>query len=262
MIIEKRFPKFSEIKIPLTGWESISFLATVDLCLQMTRNARIKLDIHKWDSKNYVWHTYICIETLAKIKYCCIITFKTVLRTERYFRIFSERDPSAHVLPISHSIAKILMDGLCLKITWSQYLQGKMWSINRCYFLLISIQLLLSSQPSYNNSLRWRHNERGSVSNHQPHDCLLNGLFGRRSKKTWKLRVTGLCAGNSPGTGEFPAHMASNAENVSIWWRHHVQVWFYDPIKCMSQYRQSILDVWNIQVKVQVYVQIYECMCH
>ena len=26
----------------------------------------------------------------------------------------------------------------------------------------------------------------------------------------------------SPGTGEFPAQMASNAENVSIWWRHHV----------------------------------------
>ena len=22
-------------------------------------------------------------------------------------------------------------------------------------------------------------------------------------------------------TGDFPAHMASNAENVSIWWRHH-----------------------------------------
>ena len=42
-----------------------------------------------------------------------------------------------------------------------------------------------------------------------------------RSKKTFKLRVTGLCAGNSPGSGEFPAQMASNAENVSIWWRHH-----------------------------------------
>ena len=25
----------------------------------------------------------------------------------------------------------------------------------------------------------------------------------------------------SLGTGEFPAQMASNAENVSIWWRHH-----------------------------------------
>ena len=40
-------------------------------------------------------------------------------------------------------------------------------------------------------------------------------------EKKSKLRVTGLCAGNSPVTGEFPAQMASNAENASIWWRHH-----------------------------------------
>ena len=65
------------------------------------------------------------------------------------------------------------------------------------------------------------HNGSDSVSNHQPHDCLLNRLFRRRSKTTSKLRVTGLCAGNSSGTGEFSAQMASNAENVSIWWRHH-----------------------------------------
>ena len=69
--------------------------------------------------------------------------------------------------------------------------------------------------------LQWRHNGHDGVSNHQPHHCLLNRLFGCRSKKTSTLRVTGLCAGNSPGTGEFPAQMASNAENVSIWWRHH-----------------------------------------
>ena len=76
---------------------------------------------------------------------------------------------------------------------------------------------------SYNMSrtLRRRHNGRDCVLNHQPHDCILNRLFGRRSKWTSKLRVTGLCVGNSPGTGEFPAQMASNAENVSIWWRHH-----------------------------------------
>ena len=37
-----------------------------------------------------------------------------------------------------------------------------------------------------------------------------------RSKKTSKLCFTGLCAGNSLGTGEFPAQRASNAENVSI----------------------------------------------
>ena len=70
-------------------------------------------------------------------------------------------------------------------------------------------------------TLRWRHNGHDSDSNHQPRDCLLNRLFRSRSKKTSKLRVTSLCVGNSPGTGEFPAQMASNAENVSIWWRHH-----------------------------------------
>ena len=43
-----------------------------------------------------------------------------------------------------------------------------------------------------------------------------------QTKKASKLRVTGLCVGNSPGTGEFPAQMAINTENVSIWWRHHV----------------------------------------
>ena len=73
-------------------------------------------------------------------------------------------------------------------------------------------------------SLQWRHNGRDGVSNHQSHHCLLNRLFRRRSKKTSKLRVTGLCAKNSPVTGEFPAQKASNAENVSIWWRHHSSI--------------------------------------
>ena len=87
-----------------------------------------------------------------------------------------------------------------------------------------SYRALLITAPEHwlgDSALRWRHNGRDSVSNHQPHDCLLNRLFRRWSKKTSKLRVTGLCAGNSPGTGEFPAQMAIHAENVSIWWRHH-----------------------------------------
>ena len=48
------------------------------------------------------------------------------------------------------------------------------------------------------SALQWRHNGCNSVSNHQPHDCLLNRLLRRRSKKTSKLHVTGLCVGNSP----------------------------------------------------------------
>ena len=79
-----------------------------------------------------------------------------------------------------------------------------------------------ASLKTIGKSLQWRHNGRDGVSNHQPHDCLPKRLFRRWSKKTSKLRVTGLCAGNSRVTGEFPAQMANNAENVSIGWRHHV----------------------------------------
>ena len=66
---------------------------------------------------------------------------------------------------------------------------------------------------------QWRYNERDGVSNYQSHHCLLNRLFMRRSKKTSKLRVTGLCERNP---GEFASQKTSDAENVSIWWRHHV----------------------------------------
>ena len=52
-------------------------------------------------------------------------------------------------------------------------------------------------------SLQWRHNEHDGVSNPQLHDCFLNRLFKRRSKKTPKSRATGLCAGNSRVTGEY-----------------------------------------------------------
>ena len=42
--------------------------------------------------------------------------------------------------------------------------------------------------------------------------CLLNRLFRHSWRKTLKLSVTGLCAGNSPVTGEFPAQRASHEE--------------------------------------------------
>ena len=54
------------------------------------------------------------------------------------------------------------------------------------------------------DSFHWRYNDHDGVSNHQPHDCLLNCWFGRRLKKTSKLRVTCLCAGNSPGPMNSP----------------------------------------------------------
>ena len=86
------------------------------------------------------------------------------------------------------------------------------------------------NQVNTSYSLQWRHNDRDGVSNHRPHHCLLGSIFRRRSK------ITGLCAGNSPVTGEFSAQMASNAEIVSIWWRHRVT----------SQYHMMTLSNGNI----------------
>ena len=95
------------------------------------------------------------------------------------------------------------------------------WPLTRK--LLISIWWRHHANPSWPGyhvfvfcTLQWRHNEHDGVSNHRRLECLLKRLFRRRWKKTPALRVTGLCEGNSPVTGEFPAQRASNAENVSI----------------------------------------------
>ena len=104
----------------------------------------------------------------------------------------------------------------------SHYLpHGWTIKVNQEPFIGVEVKGIHVLKVKIDNTLQWRHNEGDGVSNHQPHDCLLKRLIRRRSKKTSKLRVTGLFAGNSPVTGVFPAQMASNAENVSIWWRHH-----------------------------------------
>ena len=109
-------------------------------------------------------------------------------------------------------------------------------------------------------TLLWRHNDHDSVSNHQPHDCLLNRLFRRRSKKTSKPRVTGLCVGTSPETGEFPAQMASNTENVSIWWRHHVMSinLATKHISTSQECENTALDIyWAFQYKISHPIKRY-----
>ena len=95
----------------------------------------------------------------------------------------------------------------------SRLCSKRKWICPLFYWLLWCVNLIVS--------LQWRLNGRDGFSNNQPYDYLPNRLFRSRSKKTSKLRVIGLRGGNSPVAGEFPAQMASNAENVSIWWRHH-----------------------------------------
>ena len=76
--------------------------------------------------------------------------------------------------------------------------------IRLCHVPVKKKALKKPSLPYMNNSLQWRHNGCVCISNHQPHDCLLKRLMSRRSQITSKLRVTGLCEGNSPVAGVFP----------------------------------------------------------
>ena len=68
------------------------------------------------------------------------------------------------------------------------------------YRVLLLRQIMVAGTKSdCVTTLQWHQNEQNSVSNHQPHGCLLHRLYRRRSTKTSKLCVTGLCVGNSPG---------------------------------------------------------------
>ena len=106
-------------------------------------------------------------------------------------------------------------------------------------------------------ALQWRHNERDCVSNHQPHDCLLNRLFRRRSKKISKLRVTGLCEGNPVVTGGFPSQRASNAEKASIWWCHHGD---YEPVNNNETNGLPISPALSITVCIRTVTHISCCL--
>ena len=107
--------------------------------------------------------------------------------------------------------------------TWSRTI---LWFFCFENIWIVNQIILLHFKFNFGSSLQWRQYGRTGVSNHQPRHCLLNRIFRRRSNKTSKLRVTGLCVGNSLVTDESPAQMASNAGNVSIWWRHHVLIPF------------------------------------
>ena len=138
-------------------------------------------------------------------KQAAIIKFKNLLK-------WHPAKCCVRVVPI-HSTIFVIEKPLCQMLHISVYLPVRRRYNAVSYNTILNITMLW---PSWNIALQWRHNGRDGVSNHQSHDCLLNRLFRRRSKKTFKLRVAGLCKGNSPVAGELPAQMANNAENVSI----------------------------------------------
>ena len=146
-------------------------------------------------------------KTLLKLRHVWVFTSQ---RKQRDLSI-SQCTDLRQICPALMISAQCLITSFTYNVTW--YVMS---SIIFSTFVNFSWVILV------HRWLQWRHNGRDSLSNHQPHYCLLNLSFKRRSRETSKLRVTDLWERNSPVTGEFPAQRTSKTENISSWWRHHV----------------------------------------
>ena len=96
-------------------------------------------------------------------------------------------------------------------------------------------------------ALQWRHNECDGVSNHQPHDCLLNRYSRSRSRKTSKLRVNGPCERIHRSPVNSPHKGPVTRKNVSIWWRHHGQrysPWWMFLFNTLSMCAQVLFSIY------------------
>ena len=87
------------------------------------------------------------------------------------------------------------------------------------------------------SNLHLLHTNDSMQSNHTHYDDIKMGVIasqitslaivystvysGADQRQHQSFASLAFCGGNSPGTGEFPAQMVRNAENVSIWCRHH-----------------------------------------
>ena len=110
-------------------------------------------------------------------------------------------------------------------------------------------------------------NVSNGVSNHQLHDCVLNRLFRHRSKKTSKLRVTGLCAGyshrwpvNSPRKWSVTRKMFPFGDVIML------AIPEAKPLAGMSlllfAYHRSHRNSWNIHIYIYIYYMcVFVCVC-
>ena len=160
----------------------------------------------------------------------------------------AEIDPRRNLCVIANITSGFMVRQLC---SWSDSIRGEnwaaMWGFRGWWSYKVDNihtrfhEMGISEIIHYSNS----HTGRDGVSNHKTHKCLLNHLFRRRSKKTSKLRLTGLCVGNSPLT----------AENVSIRWRHHVCDCYRPFHRDLHNKRIGVLEKWTQHYCTTAYIK-------
>ena len=131
------------------------------------------------------WRVHRCYQNVIKVTNKVKLFSGTFLK---YWLSYWGRDKTITALPMasnSYSCVKFLVS--LFKFHWNILLEVQL-TIND-----LSFRQFFGAEQATRHSLQWRHDGCHSVSNHQPHHCLLNRLPKHRSQKTSKLRVTGLC---------------------------------------------------------------------
>ena len=169
----------------------------------------------EWISNSIPYFTGHGKQRPSRFRYCNVMAADGLAMREHItcHHVRAHTD-SYGLLSIFSNNATVVIYSCCpLSVTWCQFLIGRNRLMSWCWIFLSPLMLChvvgflgrsnsavsLGTPVCGSLTLQWRHNGRDSVSNHQPQDCLLSRLFRRRSKKTSKLHVIGLCAGNSPG---------------------------------------------------------------
>ena len=115
---------------------------------------------------------------------------------KRNLTIYDEEVRTFDYLPVPHNVARLMAYPNDMT---SDALDSRL--------SVLSAPLLLNIQDTlvivFRRQLQWRHNEHDSVSNHQPHDCLLKRLFRQIKENIKAPRHWPLCGEFNGGRG-FP----------------------------------------------------------
>ena len=116
-----------------------------------------------------------------------------------------------HWAPVS-SQAKMLTSSAQVDLKYHRHIEPLYnFSLSPSIDVLHFVKMFCIHKKHYNDFI-----VRAMASEITSATIIYSTVYSGRSKKTSRFRVTGLCAGNSPVTGEFPAQRASNVDNISI----------------------------------------------
>ena len=117
---------------------------------------------------------------------------------------------NAHCVRVICHVVRMICDHFFIFVSISHYSHIRRFVITRApsYFTCGKTSNITKREPWANVSLQWHHKRVRWLINHRRIYCLSNRLLRRRSKKTSKLRATGLCDGN-PVTDGFPSQWVS-----------------------------------------------------